>query len=65
MTKHEYEFTVLEMPGELCVASGTSADLQDCESEARHYAMQYMEDGPIVVEIHKVQRELIERYELP
>ena len=63
--EHEYEFTVLEMPGELCVAAGTAADLEDCKAEAMHYAMQYMDDGAIVVEIHKVQRELIERHELP
>lgn len=51
----EYEFCVYE--GEerengtlMCVASGTSSDLEEVKKEAAHYAAMYSQDGPVTVE---------------
>lgn len=44
-----YKFKIFEVRGEdkLMVASGESSNRMDLESDCKHYAAQYSQDGPI------------------
>ena len=67
--EQEYEWTLVELPRDkdgigLVACSGTAAAQDDAEREAAHYASQYAQDGPIEVQVCRVERYELVKYRI-
>jgi len=54
MSEITYEFSVMQDDEE--VAAGAAGELAPIMQEARHYAAQYRQDGPVAVYVWKSER---------